>query len=143
MRVVLDTNVFISGIHWSGPSEKILYSWTDNKFEVITSIEIIEEVIKTLTNFKIPLPTKDILLWIYILAGKSITAEPEEKLSIVKDDPDDNKFIEAAVAGNADYIITQDKHLLKIKEHKNIKIVKPEEFLQKLQGHITQARGEA
>ena len=47
----------------------------------------------------------------------------------MKDDPDDNKFIEAALEGKAEYIVTQDNHLLKIKEFKGIKIISPEEFI--------------
>ena len=46
----------------------------------------------------------------------------------MKDDPNDNLFVETAVAGNADYIVSQDKHLLKLKEFKKIKIITPEEF---------------
>ena len=45
IRVVLDTNIFISGIFWSGDSEKILYAWGDEEFELVTSNEIIEEII--------------------------------------------------------------------------------------------------
>ena len=63
MKVVLDTNVFISGIHWSGNSEKILYMWRDKKFELISSIPIIEEMTETLRNFRIPLSTEDISIW--------------------------------------------------------------------------------
>lgn len=48
---------------------------------------------------------------------------------IVEDDPDDNKIIECAVEGDVDYVISYNKHLLKLKEFKGIKIVKPEEFL--------------
>ncbi len=55
--------------------------------------------------------------------------EPEEEVNIVKDDVSDNKFVEAAVIGKADYIITQDNHLLKIKEFKGIKILTPKDFL--------------
>ena len=53
--------------------------------------------------------------------------------TIVKDDPKDNIFIETAVAGNADYLISQDNHLLKLKEFKGIKIITPEEFLRVLE----------
>ena len=54
--------------------------------------------------------------------------EPKEKITIVKDDPKDDIFIETAVAGYADYIISQDNHLLKEKEFRGIKIITPEEF---------------
>ena len=59
----------------------------------------------------------------------SIFVKPKKRIQIVKDDPDDDKFIEAAVEGRAKYIISQDKHLLRIKEFEGIKIMKPEEFL--------------
>ena len=59
--------------------------------------------------------------------------EPAERLTIAKDDPDDDKFIEAAVAGNAAYIISQDKHLLMIGEFRGIKIVTPEDLLKELE----------
>ena len=51
------------------------------------------------------------------------------KIKVVKDDPTDDKFIETALNGNADYIISQDRHLLDIKEFEGIKMVTPKEFL--------------
>ncbi len=129
MRVVLDTNIFISGIFWRGDSEKILYALAYKKFELISSEEIIEEVINTLMNFRIPLSVKDILLWLSILLWKTTMIEPKERMDVVKEDPDDNKFIEVAIAGKANYIISQDNHLLKLKEFRNIKILTPKEFL--------------
>ncbi len=54
---------------------------------------------------------------------------PIEKINITKEDPDDNKIIECAVTAKANYIITYDKHLLKIKKFRNILIIKPEEVL--------------
>ena len=55
--------------------------------------------------------------------------EPKQKVDIVKDDPDDNKVIECAIESSSDYILTYDRHLLKLKEYKGIKILKPEEIL--------------
>ena len=66
--------------------------------------------------------------WIDLIVRNSIIVEPKEKIDIVKDDSKDNIFIETAVAGNADYIVTQDNHLLKLKEFGGIKILTPEEF---------------
>ena len=64
-----------------------------------------------------------------MIVKNSLLVEPQERIEIVKDDKDDNKFIEAAVEGKADYIITQDNHLLNIKEVRGIRIISPEEFL--------------
>ena len=68
-------------------------------------------------------------MWEKMILENSLLVEPEEKIEIVKDDSDDNKFVEAAIAGKADYIITQDNHLLKIKEFRGIKILTPKQFL--------------
>ena len=56
-------------------------------------------------------------------------AEPKQKVDVIKDDPDDNKVIECAIESSSDYIITYDRHLLKLKDYKGIKIIKPEEIL--------------
>ena len=66
--------------------------------------------------------------WIDLIVRNSIIVEPKERINIVKDDQKDNIFIETAVAGNVDYIISQDNHLLKLKEFRGIKIITPEEF---------------
>jgi len=58
--------------------------------------------------------------------------EPLEKLDVVKEDPDDNKILECAKEGKVDYIVTQDKHLLKLKSFEGIEILNPCEFLKKV-----------
>ena len=129
MRAVLDTNVFVSGIHWSGASEKVLRLWFLSKFKLISSTETVDEFVKTMTSFKVPMKIGDVLWWESLILEKSELVVPNKKIEIIKDDPDDNKFIEAALEGKAEYIVTQDKHLLKIKEFKGIKIITPEEFI--------------
>jgi len=130
MKIVLDTNVFISGIFWERNfCAQIIELWKKGKIILISSIQIIEELIKTLSNFKIPLSSEEILEWREIIIENSTVVESSENLEIVKEDPTDNKFLEAAIAGNADHIISQDRHLLNLKEFRGVKIVKPEEFL--------------
>ena len=72
----------------------------------------------------------EIQWWESTILEKSIIVIPALNLNIVDKDPDDNKFIEAAVEGKADYVVTQDKHLLEIKQYTGINIITPEEFLQ-------------
>ena len=132
IRAVLDTNVFVSGIHWFGPSEKVLRLWFLNRFKLISSTEIVGEFVKIMTSFKIPMKIEDILWWESLTLEKSEFVVPNKRIEIVKDDPDDDKFIEAALEGKADYIVTQDRHLLKIKEFRKIKIITPEEFIELL-----------
>ena len=132
MKVVLDTNIFVSGIHWIGASDKILKAWILSKFDLVCSLPIIEEIIRVLLSFKIPMDSDDILWWEDSIFEKSILVIPTKQVDIVKDDPDDNKFIEAALEGKAEFIVSQDKHLLKLKQYKDTKIIHPKEFLDML-----------
>ncbi len=128
MKAVIDTNVFISGIFWAGSSHKVLALWKEQKFSLVSSLGTIAELVKVLKDFKIRLQDEMIKELVDLIVTNSILVEPKEKIYIVKDDPTDNIFVETAVAGNADYIISQDKHLLKIKEFRGIRIINPEEF---------------
>lgn len=129
IRAVLDTNIFVSGIHWTGVSEKVLRAWMEEEFKHVSSIPIIDEVVRVLMAFKVPLEPEDISWWESLILEKSSLVFPVEHLEVVRNDPDDNKFIEAAVEGNAQYIVSQDRHLLDIKEYRGIKIIHPDEFL--------------
>ena len=129
MRAILDTNIFLSGIHWSGASNKVLREWFIGSFVSVSSPQINQELFIQLRDFKIQMEIEEIEWWEDIVLEKSILVIPKRKVNVVKDDPDDNKFIEAALEGKADYIVTQDRHLLHIKEFEGIKIVSPEEFL--------------
>jgi putative PIN family toxin of toxin-antitoxin system len=128
MKAVLDTNVFISGIFWTGASRKTLELWRDGKYTVVASLASVSEVEAVLKDFKIGLPDDHIAVWIDLIVANCMLVEPDEKIDAVSDDPDDNMFLEAAVAAEADYIVSQDNHLLKLKEFRGIKIVRPEEF---------------
>ena len=128
MKAVLDTNVFISGIFWMGESHKVVLAWKEGKFDLVTSPQAVSELVKILSDFKIRLPHDMIKEWGELIVRNSIVVEPEEKIRAVKDDPKDDIFIEAAVAGSADFIVSQDKEVLKLKEFRGIKIVTPEEF---------------
>ena len=131
IRIVADTNIFISGIFWEGNfSSQVIDLWKGGKIELISSLPIVEEIIRNLRGFKIGMDEKNVKEWEQIILENAILVEPSKKLDIVKEDSDDNKFLEAAITGNAGYVITQDKHLLKIKEFQGIKIVKPEQFLE-------------
>ena len=134
MKIVLDTNVFISGIFWEGNfCSQIIDKWKNKKFDLVSSMEILDEFVKTLRNFKIQMPEDIIEEWRKLIIENSIIVESFEKIDFIKEDPDDNKFLEAAVSGNVKYIVSQDKHLLKIKNYQGIKIISPEEFLNSME----------
>lgn len=130
LKVVLDTNVFISAVLFKGISNQLVNHWQNKNFKFLLSKEILNEYIKVLhyPKFKLnKLEIKEIIkneLLPYITPLKVKT-----KLNIIKEDFFDNKFICCAVEGKANFIISGDKHLLQIKKYKSISIVKIEEFL--------------
>jgi len=131
IKVTLDTNVLISGTFWTGDSFKILELIDQGKIICILSEEILEEYNRVLMSDEIieKVENKNLLVSKIIqkVISKSIIVKPQIKIDIVED-PEDNKFIETAITGKVDYIISQDKHLLKIKEYLGIKIITPKEF---------------
>ena len=132
-RITLDTNVLISATFWHGASEKLIDKVENKEVILVLSEQILEEYNKVLEYKEIrekiknkDLEMKKAMLQIGVI---SEIVEVNSKVDLVKEDPDDNKIIECAIDGNSDYIITKDKHLLKLKEHRGIKIFTPEEFL--------------
>ena len=102
MKVILDTNVFISGIFWEGNfCAQIIDLWRERKVTLVSSIEIVEELVKTLKSFKIQMDENLIKSWRDLIIKNSIMVEPVEKIFVIKEDSGDNKFLETAVAGEA------------------------------------------
>ena len=134
IRVVLDTNIFISGIFWEGNyCSQIISAWRAGKITLISSLEIVQELVETLRDFKIEMGEEMIMEWQKMIIENAVIVIPMEKLDLIKEDPDDNKFFEAALAGEAQYIVSQDqKHVLNLAEFRGIKTIHPEEFVKLL-----------
>lgn len=128
--VVLDTNVFISGIFWErNYCSQIIELWKSGRISLITSRRLVEELVEIMQDFKIKLPAVIVHEWRNIIFDNSHTVVPTEEIDIVKEDSDDNILFETAISGNAQYIVTQDKAVLKINNFRGIKVLKPEDFL--------------
>ena len=129
MKVTVDTNFLISATQWDySVAHKLLKKFILSDAKIFTTQDILDETAEVLErDFKYgKSEAKNIIEKILLFAD---LIEPKQKIDIIKDDPDDNKIIECAIESSSDYIITYDKHLLKLKEYKRIKIVKPEELL--------------
>jgi len=125
---VLDTNILISATFWTGPPYEITILAISKKITVCTSIELLDEYARILKR-DFNQDQKQIEEKIEAILKFSKTVNPTTKINEIKEDPQDNKVLEAAVEAEADYIVSGDKHLLKLKEFKGIKIVKAKEFL--------------
>jgi uncharacterized protein len=135
LRAVLDANVIISAmIQPKGASGRILTSLLEkNSFELVVSPTILAEVRRSLLYPKvrryIKTADEDLDLWV---ASIELMAQPVEgnlRIHAVTADPDDDKYIEAAVEGLAQFVVTGDTHLLSLKSYENIRIVTPRVFV--------------
>jgi putative PIN family toxin of toxin-antitoxin system len=134
MRVVIDTNVMISRfLSPLGSPAHIFDLLNQEEFELLLSEAILEEWQAALNYPKIQklhkLNEVEIAEFIAGFRLIGVMVEPLAIPPVVLDDPDDNKFIECAVAGGAEYIISGDKHLKSIREYQGIQILTPAMFL--------------
>jgi putative PIN family toxin of toxin-antitoxin system len=131
MRVVLDTNVLVSAI-LGGTSYHILDLWRDGKFDLLVTVDVLQEYLGVLKRPKFKLPPEVIASIGAFLYRKGIFVTPEEKILAVTDDPKDNKFLEAAIAGDADVLVSGDHHLLTLNAFRRVQILSVNQFLEGL-----------
>jgi|SRR3989344_6784805 len=129
MKIVLDTNIYIAAaLNDSGYSEDILKQISKSAaFTLIISDEILLEIENKLSS-KFHWVQGDIDRFITKIRNFSVSVEVNEKLSVVKRDPEDNKILECALSGQANLIITLDQDLIKLKNFRGIGIIHPETF---------------
>ena len=138
MKVVLDTNVVVSRfISPTGVPARLIARWTRGAFDLLASEPILIEYQQALTYSHViklhGYTNAEIADWIREVREVSITVIPVDTLRVVSADPKDDIFVECAVAGGADYIVSGDKHLLSLGEYQGIRILSPAEFLRVLE----------
>jgi len=129
LRIVLDTNVFISGVFFSGPPYEILKACIDKRIQIIISSEILQEYKRVGEELMHRYPEIEIIPILKSFSKNAISISASRLPHPVCVDPDDDKFLECAVTGNAERIISGDRHLLDINDFQGIKIVKPRMFV--------------
>ena len=128
MRVVLDTNVFVSGVFFGGPPGRVLAAWRDGRIEVVVSREIIEEYVRVGERLSARLPGVDLepALDLVSVSATLITAPPLPEP--VCQDHDDDKFLACAVAAKAEYVISGDRDLLATSPYGSVVVIRPRVF---------------
>ncbi len=134
MRIVLDTNVLISGIFFSGPPSQILRVWRDKKVTFVLSEEILDEYQKTGRELSLQYPDIEIEPILALLAINSELIEPISLSEAICNDPDDDKFIACALAAKSRVIVSGDKALLKVSGYRGVKVIKPRNFIDTVLG---------
>jgi len=135
MKIVLDTNVWLSGIIWDGEASKIIEKAEKQDIQIIISEDILSEIVSVLNReskfqkyiLNLKLSIEDLLRTILSI---STLIETKIKLDVIKADPKDNIILEAAMDGKVEYVISYDNHLLNMIEFRGVKIISPGEFLE-------------
>ncbi len=132
-KVVIDTSVWLSGIFWHGTPYRVLEAWKSGDFEIVVSEAILAEIERKLAEKVAEFGAESGIVeeWITLIGEEAILVEPRERIQACRD-ADDDKFLEAAIAGQATFIVSGDKDLTDMGRFRNAEIVTPRQFLEHL-----------
>lgn len=135
MKAVLDTNVLISAVITSGVSHQVLVKAFEGEYELLVSADTIQEFRDTLLKYpeKFQISQDEVETEVETIEYYGTFVAPNRDIQAVEDDPDDDKFLEAAVTADADYIVSGDSHLQDLDTFQGINIVNPQEFIEILE----------
>lgn len=132
LRVVADTNVLVSALLFGGPPEQIVLAGLRGEIQLLTSSPLLKELERVLKGkFKLDLHlVRNIIEEIKEIAE---LVEVSSHINVISYPDDDNRVLECAVDGKAEFIVTGDtKHILPLKEFRGTKILSSSEFLNRL-----------
>lgn len=131
MRAVIDTNIIVSA-YLGGALEHILKAFKAGKFRLVVSKAIVDEYFRVLRRPKFGIKGEEFADFASLLLVKAEFVTPLEPVAAIQADPSDDKFLEAALEGKADYLVSGDAHLLKLKTFRGIPILTAREFIKRL-----------
>jgi len=134
MRIVLDANVLVSAlISRKGAPARLLEYWQEERFDVVISPAILQGLQRVLHYPRLQqryhLPEEGIQRFLRLLRRQAIGVEPSEELAVIEHDPTDNRYLECALAGEVEMIVSGDHHLVALGEYRGIQILTPAGFL--------------
>lgn len=133
IRGVLDTNTLISALLFSGTASRLVPLWQSRRITVLVSKEILQEYLRVLAYPKFQLGDHEIRALVEEeLLPFAETIRVRRRLAVVRRDPEDDKFLECAVAGRAEYLVTGDRDLRELGSYRGITILTVGEFLERM-----------
>ncbi|MBI4279460.1 MAG: putative toxin-antitoxin system toxin component, PIN family [Armatimonadetes bacterium] len=129
LRVVFDTNVYVSAL-FGGTPEDIYRAALRGRFTLVVSPAILAELAGVLRE-KLGLSEADIVAYVRQIGRRASAVKPRSVLGVLTDEPD-NRVLECAVEGRADLIVSGDRHLIGLGEFQGIPVVRPVDFLRTL-----------
>jgi len=128
LKVVFDTNIYISAfVIPGGNAEKAYLHAIEGDFELCTSVAILTELAQKLDE-KFGWEKQKIVQLIISISDVATVLKTTPRLKVLSDDPD-NRILECALKAGADFLVTGDKHLLKLRNYENFEIIKLSAFL--------------
>jgi putative PIN family toxin of toxin-antitoxin system len=133
LEVVIDTSVWLSGIFWRGIPHRILEAWKAGDFEVVVSEAILAELERKLAENVAEFGADPGIAeeWVTLIGEEAFLVKPGERIQACRDAEDD-KFLEAATAGQVAFIVSGDKGLTDMTRFRDVEIVTPRQFLKHL-----------
>ena len=129
MRIVLDINVFISGVFFRGTPYLILDAWRKGKVNIVLSGEIFDEYQRVARELSEQFKEVNISIFLDLLIVNAIWIEAPQLPFNVSTDPNDDKFLSCALASRTKVIVSGDKHLLVLSGYREIEVIKPKTFI--------------
>jgi len=129
LRIVLDTNVFVSGVFFGGLPAKILEAWHDGRVTLVLSAEILNEYRRVGQKLSARFPAGDLEPSLALLAAQADFVLARALDEPVCEDPDDDKFIACAIAGKCDIVVSGDAMLLQVSGYRGIRVESPRRFV--------------
>ncbi|MBW6503684.1 putative toxin-antitoxin system toxin component, PIN family [bacterium] len=129
MKVVLDTNVLVSGIFFTGPPSTILKAWSRGKIRLMVSPEILDEYKRVSEELSEKFPDVEIQPLLDLIVVHSEVCSPPRLPQPVCEDPSDDKFLSAAIETRTKIIVSGDKHFLKVSGYQGLSVLTPRQFV--------------
>ena len=130
---MIDTNVYISAIFWGGKPRQIVDMGRDGHISIFTSLDIEKEIADRLV-VKFHLAEDEVHRIMLDFGTFTIPIKPTKKISFIRTDPDDDKFLACALASGTKIVCSGDKDLLKVSGYKGVTVLKPRVFLERYLG---------
>lgn len=131
MRVVVDTNVLVSGAFWSGAPAEVLLRWAEGRFTLVVTEAIVDEYQRVLLDVSAGRRDDMAAKWVLLVSLHGHYTSVGRSVSAARD-PSDDKFLECALSGGAGYVVSGDSDLLVLGEYQGTRIVTPRQFLRLL-----------
>jgi len=130
MKIVIDSNIFVSSFFWGGYPREVYERIINGFDELYITDEIIMEIKSVMNSRKFNLNSIEIDDYIKIIEKYSKKIVSKNIPKSISRDRNDDKILQCGIDGNVDYIVTGDKDLLVLKEYETIKIIKPKDYLE-------------